>query len=269
MDLVKALILGIVQGLTEFLPISSSGHLVIGSEILNFHEPGIAFEVFLHCGTLVAVILVFRRELLLMLRSLFVSPAVRRKDPELTLFFQWNINIIIATLPAVAVGLLLKDSIDSIFDNILITFVMLGVTGVTMVLTRFIHEKGAAVTWLRVLLIGVAQALAIMPGLSRSGSTIFAGMLLGVNRETAARFSFIMSIPAILGAVVLHLGELVETPPSAGELSAILVGTLASAISGYYAIVLLMKIVRRGKLQWFGYYCLLVSAIGMSWYLLR
>ncbi len=269
MDLVKALILGIVQGLTEFLPISSSGHLVIGSEILNVHEPGIAFEVFLHCGTLFAVVLAFRSELLSMLRSLFVSPAVRRKDPELTLFFQWNINVIIATLPAVAVGLLFKDFIDWIFDNILITFVMLGVTGVTMVLTRFISEKGAAVTWPRALIIGVAQALAIMPGLSRSGSTIFTGMLLGVNRETAARFSFIMSIPAILGAVVLHMGELLATPPSTDELLAILVGTLAAAISGYYAIVLLMKIVRRGKLHWFGYYCLLLSGAGLGWYLLR
>jgi len=269
MDLVKAVILGIVQGLTEFLPISSSGHLVIGSEILNFHEPGIAFEVFLHCGTLVAVILVFRKELLLMLRSLFVSPAVRKADPELSLFFQWNINIIIATLPAVAVGLLLKDSIDRIFDNILITFVMLALTGVTMVLTRFIRDRGKQVSPSRALTIGMAQALAIMPGLSRSGSTIFAGILLGVNRETAARFSFIMSIPAILGAVVLNMGELIASPPSIDRLFAILAGTLASTISGYYAIVLLMKIVRRGKLEWFGYYCLLVSGAGLGWYLVR
>jgi len=268
MDLVKALILGIVQGLTEFLPISSSGHLVIGSEILNFHEPGIAFEVFLHCGTLVAVILVFRKELLLMLRSLFVSPAVREGDAELGRYFQWNINVIIATLPAVAAGLLLKDSIDRIFDNILITFAMLAVTGVIMVATRFIAEKGAAINRVRALLIGVAQALAIMPGLSRSGSTIFTGMLLGVNRETAARFSFIMSIPAILGAVVLHMGELLRSPPGTDELLAILVGTTASIISGYFAIVLLMRIVRQGRLEWFGYYCLCLAGVGLGWFLI-
>lgn len=255
--------------MTEFLPISSSGHLVIGSAILNFHEPGISFEVFLHCGTLVAVIFVFRKDLLLMFRALFASRAVRQADPELALFFQWNINIIIATLPAVAVGLLLKDSIDRIFDNILITFVMLALTGVTMVLTRFIHDKGKAVNRPRALIIGVAQALAILPGLSRSGSTIFAGILLGVNRETAARFSFIMSIPAILGAVVLNTGDLIASPPPNDRLLAIMGGTLASTISGYYAIVLLMKIVRRGKLEWFGYYCLLVSGVGLGWYLLR
>lgn len=264
MELLKALILGIVQGLTEFLPISSSGHLVIGAELLNFHEPGIAFEVFLHCGTLVAVIIVFRKELLLMLRSLFVSRSSRQADTELALSFQWNINIVVATLPAVAVGLLLKDSIDRIFDNILITFVMLIVTGVTMIMTRFIHEKGIAINWLRAFVIGIAQAFAIMPGLSRSGSTIFTGMLLGVNRETAARFSFIMSIPAILGAVVLHLSELFASPPSTDQFIAILIGTAASIISGYFAIVLLMRIVRRGKLEWFGYYCLIVAAIGLS-----
>ena len=268
MDLFKAIILGVIQGLTEFLPISSSGHLVIGAEILNFYEPGVAFEVFLHCGTLVAVILVFRRDLVSMVRSLFVSSKARKADLELAQSFQWNINIIVATLPAVVVGLFLKDSINRIFDTIIITFIMLTVTGITMVLTRFIHEKGAHITWLRALLIGVAQALAILPGLSRSGSTIFAGMLLGVNRETAARFSFIMSIPAILGAVVLHIGELVAVPPPVDDLLAILMGTMASAISGYFAIVLLMRIIRKGSLEWFGYYCLIVACIGFGWYLL-
>lgn len=269
LDLIKAIILGIIQGLTEFLPISSSGHLVIGAEILNFHEPGIAFEVFLHCGTLVAVIIVFRRDLISMVRSLFVSSVARREDPNLALSFQWNINIIIATLPAVVVGLFLKDSIDRIFDTIIITFSMITVTGVTMVLTQFIHEKGAPVTRLRALLIGVAQALAILPGLSRSGSTIFTGMLLGVNRETAARFSFIMSIPAILGAVVLNLGELIATPPPTEELLAIFVGTVASLISGYFAIILLMRMIRKGSLEWFGYYCLVIATLGFGWHLLR
>ena len=266
MDLLKAVILGIVQGLTEFLPISSSGHLVIGSEILNFHEPGIAFEVFLHCGTLLAVILVFRADLLKMLGSLFVSPGVRQADPQLKRFFHWNFYIILATLPAVIFGLLLKDSIDLIFDNILITFAMLAITGILMLLTRYIQDRGTEVNWYRSLIIGTAQALAIMPGLSRSGSTIFAAMALGINRETAARFSFIMSIPAILGAVVLKLNDLVAEPPSSEMMSSMAVGTLASVISGYYAIVLLMSLVRRGRLHWFGYYCLCVSGIGFAWY---
>lgn len=268
MDIFKAVLLGIIQGLTEFLPISSSGHLVIGSEILNFHEPGIAFEVFLHCGTLFAVILVFRRDLMQMVRSLFVSPKARRQNPELDRFFHWNINIIVATLPAVVVGLFLKDSIDRIFDTILVTYAMLAVTGIIMLLTRFLHDRNAVINWPRSLGIGVAQAMAILPGLSRSGSTIFTGMLVGVNRETAARFSFLMSIPAILGAVVLKTGDFIASPPPADQLICILSGTAASVISGYAAIVLLMRIIRRGRLHWFGYYCLVVSSLGFAWHFL-
>jgi len=269
MDVIKAILLGLVQGLTEFLPISSSGHLVIGSEILNFHHPGITFEVFLHLGTLLAVLVAFRSELRLMIRSLFVSAAARQADPELNRFFLWNIYIVVATLPAVAVGLLLKDSIDRIFDDILVSFVMLAVSGTIMVLTKWLRDKGAALSCSKSLIIGVAQSMAIMPGLSRSGSTIFTGMLLGVNRETAARFSFIMSIPAILGAVVLKSSDLLTSPPSATELTSLFAGTIASAISGYAAIVLLMHVVRRGKLHWFGYYCFFVSTLGLTWYFLE
>lgn len=262
----KAVFLGVVQGLTEFLPVSSSGHLVIGARILGFQEPGIVFEVFLHLGTLFAVILAFKKELWQMVRAFFTSPAVRRADPMLSDSFRWGINIIVATLPAVVVGLLLKDVIDRIFDTIQITYTMLAVTGVLMLLTPLLRDRGSNITWPRALAIGIAQAMAIMPGLSRSGSTIFAGMLLGINRETAARFSFIMSIPAILGAVVLKAGELFAAPPPAAELVAIAAGTAASVLIGYGAIVLLLSIARRGKLYWFGYYCLAVSGLGFAWH---
>lgn len=262
----KAVLLGMVQGLTEFLPVSSSGHLVIGAQILNFQEPGIVFEVFLHCGTLFAVILVFKQELRQMVRAFVAAPAVRRADPELARFFRWDINVIVATLPAVVVGLLLKDSIERIFDSILIVYSMLALSGVLMLLTPLLRDRGAKVTWPRALAIGTAQAMAIMPGLSRSGSTIFAGMLLGINRETAARFSFIMSIPAIIGAVVLEVGGSSAAPLPATEFAAIAAGTIASLVTGYGAIVLLLSIARRGKLYWFGYYCLVVSGIGFAWH---
>ncbi|HBI15379.1 MAG TPA: hypothetical protein DDY20_07685 [Desulfobulbaceae bacterium] len=264
LPVLKAVLLGIVQGLTEFLPVSSSGHLVIGARLLNFQEPGIVFEVFLHCGTLFAVILVFKNELLQMARALFAAPAVRAADPELARFFRWDINIIVATLPAVVVGLLLINSIDRIFTTVWITYAMLAVTGALMLLTPVLRDRGAKITWPRALVIGVAQAMAILPGLSRSGSTIFAGMLLGINRETAARFSFIMSIPAIVGAVFLNLGDLFASPPPADEMVAIAAGTFASLVTGYGAIVLLLTMARRGKLYWFGYYCLAVSGFGFA-----
>ncbi len=268
-ELLKAIYLGIIQGLTEFLPVSSSGHLVIGAKLLGFNDPGIGFEIFLHLGTLIAVIIAFYRELRQMVEALFSSPAQRRADPELKRAFMWNIYVIVATIPAVFASLFLKEYIEQIFNTILITFVMLIVTGTIMLLTTRLKEKETPVNCPRSFLIGIAQAAAILPGLSRSGSTIFTGMLLGINRETAARFSFIMSIPAILGAAVLKLGDFITTPPSSGEMVQLFAGTLASVISGYFAIILLMGIVRRGRLHWFGYYCYFVSGLGLLWYFLH
>ncbi len=262
MELIKAVILGIVQGLTEFLPVSSSGHLVLGSELLNFQEQGLAFDVFVHLGTLVSVCIVFRKELSAMISAPF-AVLQKRADKELTNFFYWDIYIVVATLPAVGVGLFLKDSIDTIFTNILLVYCMLFVTGLIMVVTPYIRERKVKLNCLRAVLIGCAQAMAIFPGLSRSGSTIFVGMLLGLNRETVARFSFIMSIPAILGAVVLQSRDLLANPPDAGVLLIICAGMLSSAISGYFAIILLLNVIRKNKLQYFGYYCLLLSSGGL------
>ncbi|WP_028583373.1 undecaprenyl-diphosphate phosphatase [Desulfogranum mediterraneum] len=269
MEFIKAIVLGIVQGLTEFLPISSSGHLVIGSELLNFHDPGISFEVFLHLGTLIAVVIAFHSDLQAMVAALFSSRRQRQADPELNRAFLWNCYIILATLPAVVVGLFLKDHIERIFDNILVTFTMLAFTGLIMVITTKLPRGKGGLSGSRAVLIGTAQAMAILPGLSRSGSTIFTGMALGVQRETAARFSFIMSIPAILGAAVLKLGDLLSSPLSQGQAWQLLVGTAASVISGYFAIIVLMQVVRRGRLHWFGYYCFCLSAAGFLWYFFR
>ncbi|MCK5070422.1 MAG: undecaprenyl-diphosphate phosphatase, partial [Desulfocapsa sp.] len=137
------------------------------------------------------------------------------------------------------------------------------VTGLIMTLTPYIKEKDVKLNAPKALLIGCAQAMAIFPGLSRSGSTIFMGMALGVNRETVARFSFIMSIPAILGAVVLQSKDLLANPPDSGSLVLIAVGTLASAICGYFAIILLLNVIRRNRLHYFGYYCLVLASGGL------
>ncbi len=262
LEIIKAILLGAVQGLTEFLPISSSGHLVLGSKLLDFQEQGLAFDVFVHFGTLLSVCIVFRHELAAMLAA---PLAVFRghANEELTRFFYWDIYVVIATLPAVAAGLFLKDSIEGIFSNILLVYCMLFITGLIMVATPHLQEKAVRLNCPRALLIGCAQAMAIFPGLSRSGSTIFTGMLLGLNRETVAKFSFIMSIPAILGAVVLQSRDLLDNPPDSGSMLAIGAGTASSAICGYFAIVLLLNIIRRNKLQYFGYYCLLLASGGL------
>jgi undecaprenyl-diphosphatase len=263
LELIKAIILGIVQGLTEFLPVSSSGHLVIGSELLHFQEQGVAFDVCLHLGTLVSVFIVFRTEILAMIKAPFQFAGGNR-EAEVRHFLFWDIYIILATLPAVFVGLFFKSYIDSLFGSTLVAYYMLVVTGTIMILAQFVPEKKESMTWWRSLLVGCAQACAIMPGLSRSGSTIFAGMLLGIPRETIARFSFIMSIPAILGAAVLQLGDFFHNPPAADTVVNLLLGMVMSAVAGYLAIKLLLDIIRRNRLQWFGYYCLLLASFGLT-----
>lgn len=264
MELLKAVVLGVVQGLTEFLPISSSGHLVIASQLMDFQQQGVVFDVFLHLGTLLAVVLVFRKEILAMVCAPFQLLS-GKADEEIRRYFQWDLYVVLATLPAVLVGLFLKSKVEHLFASITLVFSMLLVTAVIMFATRYLKEGHERLNWQRSLLMGVAQACAILPGLSRSGSTIFTGMALGMNRELVAKFSFIMSIPAIMGAVVLQSGELVSNPPTVESVINIFAGTAMSAISGYFAIVLLLDIVRRNRLQYFGYYCLLVALAGFAY----
>ena len=263
LELLKAIILGGIQGLTEFLPVSSSGHLVIGSELLNFQEQGVVFDVCLHLGTLLSVFIVFRKELLAMIKAPFQYFS-GNVDEDVKRFFFWDIYVILATLPAVFVGLFFKDYVDSFFGSTLIAYCMLIVTGTIMIIAQYVPERRESLNWWKSILVGCAQALAIMPGLSRSGSTIFAGMLLGIPRETIARFSFIMSIPAILGAAVLQLGDFFQNPPTSDTAMSLIAGMAMSATAGYFAIKLLLDVIRRNRLQWFGYYCLLLASCGLT-----
>ena len=265
MEFFKAILLGFIQGATEFLPVSSSGHLVIGSEILNFHEQGVVFDVFLHLGTLVSVFIAFRKEIGLMIQAPFAFMK-KKMTPTLHQYLLWDVYVVIATLPAVFVGLFLKDHVEQAFQSVLVVYCMLAVTGLLMISAQFLKYRGTKLTGGNAFLIGCAQACAILPGLSRSGSTIFLGMLLGIDREKVARFSFIMSIPAILGAVVLQSGEFLENPPPRDAIVNLCAGTVMSAITGYFAIILLMGILKKNKLSWFGYYCLLVSCLGFLYY---
>jgi len=264
-EIIKAIILGIVQGATEFLPVSSSGHLVLGSKIMNFQEQGVVFDVFVHLGTLVAVVLVFRKDLLEMIMAPFLMIKGNRAQ-DVRNSFLLAIYVAVGTIPVVIVGLLLNDHIDKIFDSELVVYCMLALTGLLMFFSKFLNERGVLLNCPRSFLIGIGQAMAIMPGLSRSGSTIFTGMALGLARETAARFAFIMSVPAILGAVILKSGEMLQTTNSTNGLLVIGAGTIMSTISGYFSIVLLLDIVKKNRLQWFGYYCLIISFIGLSLY---
>ena len=189
MELIKAIILGLVQGLSEFLPISSSGHLVIFAEILNFHEEGIAFEVFVHFGTLLSVLLAFRKEISKMVIAPFAIWFNKSKDPELREFLNWDYYVIIATIPAVIIGFTLKDPIEGLFSNILLVFFTLIATAIMMITAQFLKFRNKDLSYGRSFLIGIAQAIAILPGI-------------------------IMSLPAVFGATILKLKDMMETPPA-------------------------------------------------------
>jgi undecaprenyl-diphosphatase len=267
-ELLKAIILGLVQGLTEFLPVSSSGHLVIFAELLNFTEEGIAFEVFLHFGTLLSVLVAFRKDLAKMIIAPFQKISGKPITEEIEEYWKWDLYIIVGTIPAIIIGLGFKDAIEQFFSNVLLVYFMLMITAILMISVQFLKEKEVKFNFLNTILIGIAQACAIMPGISRSGSTIFMGVACGLNREKVARFSFLLSIPAILGAVILKTKDMMAQPPSADAMVNLISGTIISFVSGYFAILWLLDIVKKGKLQWFGYYCFLVSLLGISWYLL-
>jgi undecaprenyl-diphosphatase len=256
----KAVILGIIQGLTEFLPVSSSGHLVLFGTLLQVEQPGMLLEIMLHLGTLIAVFLAFWPEVTLLARSGFTilrnparAPQLVREDANCRLL----LVIVLATIPIALVGLVADDWIVRFFDNPAFTGAMLCVTGGILFIaarTRKGVKPIEEISFPDGLLIGLGQALAVLPGISRSGTTIAAGMLRGVNRESAARFSFLLSIPAVLGSQVLAVKELLGSPNIGESLPALALGTIFAAAAGYLAIRLLLSTIRRGRLVYFVYY---------------
>ncbi|MEW5735049.1 MAG: undecaprenyl-diphosphate phosphatase [Thermodesulfobacteriota bacterium] len=275
MNLLQALFLGIVQGLTEFLPVSSSGHLVLLQHVFGITEPELLFDVCLHVGTLAAVVVALRREV----AELFVGfgrsarfLALRLtgraagpfpwKDRSVRLFFL----VVAGTLPTGILGVLIQKTAKGVFASAPFAAAMLLVTGLVLLATRFtgkgekkIAEMGAK----EAVAIGLAQGVAVLPGISRSGSTIAAGLFLGVDRDTAARFSFVLSLPAILGAVVLEAasgGGGGGAPPAA-----VMVGALSAGLTGYFALRFLIRIVSAGGLFWFSPYCFVIGTGALAW----
>ncbi|HOB08116.1 MAG: undecaprenyl-diphosphate phosphatase [Limnochordia bacterium] len=267
MDLVQAVILGIVQGMTEFLPISSSGHLVLFGALLKVDEPGMLLEIMLHFGTLIAVFAAFWRETALLAKAVFImlgNPTKIGKLVKENPGCRLVVIILLATVPAAVFGLAANDWLARLFDNPRFTGAMLCVTGTILFLSNRARPGGKTLEEIGSgdgLAIGFAQALAVLPGISRSGTTIAAGLFRGINRESAAKFSFLLSIPAVLGSQLLAVKELVDNPAVGVPLPAAVVGTVTAAVSGYFAIRLLLNFVRRGRLTVFSYYTWIVGLI--------
>ena len=248
-----AFILGLLQGLTEFLPVSSSGHLVIVGSILGVSKPGGIFEIVLHMGSLLAVLIFFRKRISLLIRALFNSSM--KKERKIIGF------IIIGTIPAVIAYLLFKDFIDNSFDKSLMASIMLFVTGLVLLSTRIKHDGTKEISLKSAVLIGIGQACAILPGISRSGTTISIGMLLGLKPSETAEYSFLLIIPAILGAVVLKFDELSNV--DSALLGQYGFGLIVAFVSSMFAVYLVLELIKKGKFEYFAYYCFAAGAFGL------
>jgi len=267
LSILKAVALGAIQGATEFLPVSSSGHLVIAQSLLGVKLEGgglLAFDVCLHFGTLLAVLVFFRNEIVQIVSSYFKSASDERPSRGFSVreARRLGLYIIIGTIPAAIAGPLLNDFFEGLVSNAISAAFMLLITGAILWGTRWVgyNVRGVMqIGWVRTLIIGCAQALAIIPGISRSGSTIAGGLYLGVNRDLAARFAFLLAIPAIAGATVFKLGDLANF--SDEIIIATIAGTIVAFAVGLACIKWLLHVVRRGHISWFAPYC---WAVGLA-----
>ena len=270
MEIWKAIIVGIVQGLAEFLPISSSGHIVLTQYLLGIrevgadHQPDLGFEVILHVGTLVSVLLFFRKSLWRLVQSLYTKGMLEERKK-----IMW---LAVATVPAVIAALMFKDFFDAVPGKPVVVSALLYVTGLILFIPRLVKGGAERVGLKTSVIMGIGQAFAILPGISRSGSTIAAGMVSGAKAEKAAEFSFLMSIPAITGGFVLTMKDRIEQTGSFSEAlkscfsAPYLAGAMTSAVVGLLAIYLVMGAVKRGKLEYFSYYCFAAATAGVLYF---
>lgn len=259
MSVLEAIVLGIVQGLTEFLPVSSSGHLVIGQELLGVALPGISFEVAVHLGTLLSILIAYRVRVGAILAGLPAGDRDAWREVGL---------LVLASIPAAIVGIGFGDAVETAFEDPRVPGVALLVTALLLASTRIplARTLDRPITPAVALWIGVAQALAITPGISRSGATVVMALWLGLRTERAAEFSFLLAIPAIAGAALLQAGEVSRGGVDAAPL---LAGTLAAAGAGVLAIRIFLSFLRRRSFASFALYCLVAGGGFLGWLALR
>lgn len=294
MTFMKAIIMGIIQGVAEFLPVSSSGHLAIFKHILNLDlESGLLFDVLLHIGTLLAVFVAFRSDIWKLIIEGFgiigdfilnfyyvtFGRGVKGEDGERrgwkpilrTPYRRFVMMIVVSTIPTGVLGILLQDVIEAASATVVVPGIFLVITAILLLVAENYRPKNAGrvkernVKYAHALIVGTAQGIATMPGLSRSGTTITACLLCGFDKNFAVRYSFIMSIPAILGALVLELADLGSQTIPTNELMYYLAGTVVSAVVGYICIKTMLVVVRQKKFRYFAYYCFMVGLIAVMW----
>ncbi|MDP3066360.1 MAG: undecaprenyl-diphosphate phosphatase [Methanobacteriaceae archaeon] len=272
MNIIQAIILGMIQGLTEFLPISSSAHLVLVPYLMNV-KSSLAFDTLLHLGTLIAVVSYFWSDVIIMTKSFFSSltdliKGSFRQELQADQFKRLSWLIIVGTIPAGLMGVLLKSEFEALFSSITAVGVFLLITGFILWLAERIpkgNKEVKEISFTNSLVVGIAQGCAIAPGISRSGATIATGLFLGFDRELAARFSFLLSIPAILGAALVQAKDL--TSGFDVNTTVFIAGFLSAIIFSYLGIKFLMGYIKKHSLVVFAYYCWIVGAAALIWQL--
>jgi len=291
MKFLQAILMGIIQGLTEFLPVSSSGHLALIKAMFGMEsDSGVLFDVLLHVATLVAICVVFYKDILRLIVEFigicrdtahniieFFKSLSKSDYPSYTKIIdnpyrRFVMLLIVSTIPTGIIGLLMDDVVDFATTNLLITGVSLICTGLILVLSDFLQDKGKRLkeaNYGDAFSIGVAQGIATLPGISRSGTTITAGILCGFDRKFAAKYSFIMSMPAILGALLLELTHLGEENITGGDVGCYIVGMIIAGVIGYFALKITMKFVINKYFKYFAFYCMGIGFISIIVHLVK
>lgn len=288
MNLIEAIIMGIIQGATEFLPVSSSGHLAIFKNIFHVNtDTGILFDILLHVGTLVAIFVVYRKDIWeliveafsmlgllfsnlgIFFSNLFAKEKREYKKIITTTYRKFVIMIIMSTLVTMCIALPFEKFIGSAGDTLLIPGICLCITSVILFIADRIKpgsKSMADATYKNSFFIGLAQGIATLPGISRSGSTVTAGLACGFERDFAVKYSFIMSIPAILGACILEIPDMIGASLSTAQVANYIVGMAVAAVVGYACIKVMLMTVRKNKFKWFSLYCLIAGVASVICY---
>ena len=275
MNIFQAIILGIIQGLAEFLPVSSSGHLAIIQNLLNVKtDTGMLFDVLLHVGTLTSIFIVFWKDIVKLIIEFFgiIGDFFKRfKDPDLIVlssgYRRFVLLIIVSSIPTAIIGYMARDFVDYASSTLLIPGIGLIITSILLFVCDRIGDgrKGIKkISYLNAFEIGMAQGVATLPGISRSGATIAVSLMLGVKKETAVKYSFIMSVPAVLGATLLELKDVSDAAIEVGTAISYFVGMVVAAVVGYFAIRVMIGVVRRKRYLYFSIYCLVIGLIAVA-----
>lgn len=267
MGYIEAIVLGLVQGLSEFLPISSSGHLAVFQSLFEINEDKVIFfAVLLHIGTLVSIFVVYHKdiyalikELFLLFKDIFTGKGLRIKERPIR---KLGIMIIVSSIPTAIMGLLFSDYIDKIFGSLTVIAICWIITGFILLFSEKLKNNKKEIEGMKyrnAIFIGICQGLAIMPGISRSGSTIVGSLVTGLKREFAVEFAFLISIPAILGSAILEFPKAIKAGIEPSTIGPMIVGFLVAAISGYFAITTMIKIVSKHKMRYFSYYVWIIG----------